>query len=201
MLRTAHKQMNKHMYDNSIELTIEGLTRGRDFRDAYILVLREKPNGRFYPVLISQEAYNMVSAALDNHDYTCSRLMNKLAGRLAMKLIGIRLLQPNKGQTQALLDFKTSSMEVVSVNVSAAEAAVAALETHTSIWIEEQLFSRQNHMPQTDQSMALPLAAMTRNLLEEVLQSAVADDNFELASILRDELNKRKSDNHTPEEA
>lgn len=118
-----------------------------------------------------------------------------------MKLIGIRLLQPNNGQTQALLDFKTSSMEVVSVNVSAAEAAVAALETHTSIWIEEQLFSRQNHMPQTDQSMALPLTAMTRNLLEEVLQSAVADDNFELASILRDELNKRKSDNHTPEEA
>lgn len=189
------------MYENSIELGIEGLTRGKDFRDAYILVLREKPNGRFYPVLISHEAYDMVAAALNNHDYTCSRLMNKLAQRLNMRLSGIRLLQPHNGETQALLDFETDSIKPISIHVSAAEAAVTALETKTSLWIDKWLFNRQSHLPQTDQNMALPLAAMNCNLLEEVLQSAVADDNFELASILRDELNKRKSEKSTTKEA
>ena len=44
--------------------------------------------------------------------------------------------------------------------------------------------------------MALPLAAMSNNLLKEALKSAVEDDNFELASVLRDELNKRDMANN-----
>ena len=39
--------------------------------------------------------------------------------------------------------------------------------------------------------MALSLFAMDNDLLKEAIDSAVAEDNYELASILRDELNKR----------
>ena len=42
--------------------------------------------------------------------------------------------------------------------------------------------------------MALPLAAMTEQLLEEALQAAVEEENFELAGILHDELKKRSEE-------
>lgn len=42
--------------------------------------------------------------------------------------------------------------------------------------------------------MTLPISAMNDKLLHDALQAAVDEDNFELASILRDELKKRNPD-------
>lgn len=63
------------MYDNYIELKVEGLTRGRELKDAYILILREREGERIFPVLIDEEGFNMIMQAMRNKDYTCSHLM------------------------------------------------------------------------------------------------------------------------------
>mgnify|MGYP004455909999 FL=1 len=184
------------MYDNYIELMIEGMTRGRELQDAFILVLREKEGKRFLPILIPHNGYDMITNALKHKDFTCSKLMNKLAGRVGMTMIGVRLMQPANGETQALLDFELVN-EVVSITVPVAEAVVSAIETHSALWVQRDTFERQSRMNNPDkQSMALPLAAMSNNLLKEALKSAVEDDNFELASVLRDELNKRDMANN-----
>ena len=49
------------MYDNYIELIIEGMTRGRELQDAFILVLREKKGKRFLPILIPHNGYDMIA--------------------------------------------------------------------------------------------------------------------------------------------
>lgn len=36
------------MYDNYIELKVEGLTRGRELKDAYILILRERRANAYF---------------------------------------------------------------------------------------------------------------------------------------------------------
>lgn len=179
------------MYDNYKELVFEGLTRGKELRDAYILVFREKQGNRFFPVLLQPEGYRLVADAMNRHDFTCSHLMNRLAGRVGMTLIGVRLQPPSKGTTQALLDFELIN-EVVSISVTAAEATVAALETKAPFWVERSTFERQIQQPQAQQSMALPISAMGDSLIEDALKAAVEDENFELASVLRDELNQRK---------
>lgn len=43
------------MYDNYIELKIEGLTRGRELQNAFILVLREVEGERFFPYLSTKK--------------------------------------------------------------------------------------------------------------------------------------------------
>lgn len=182
------------MYDNYTELKIEGLTRGRELQDAYILILREKDGNRFFPVLIDYKGYEMVLAAMKHKDYTCARLMNKLANRVGMAQIGVRLMQPHNGETRALIDFELIN-EVVSIQTSVAEATVAALEMRSSFWVQRDTFEKQSKMQQTgQQSMALPIIAMNNDLLKAALEGAVNDENFELASILRDELNKREID-------
>lgn len=181
------------MYDNYIELKVEGLTRGRELRDAYILILREREGERIFPVLIDEEGFNMIMQAMRNKDYTCSHLMVKLASRVGMTPIGIRLMQPANGKTQALIDFELVN-EIVSITTPIAEAVVTALETRSSLWVQRTTFERQTRMNKNggSQNMALPITAMSDKLISDALQAAVKEDNFELATILRDELNKRK---------
>lgn len=181
------------MYDNYIELKVEGLTRGRELKDAYILILREREGERIFPVLIDEEGFNMIMQAMRNKDYTCSHLMVKLASRVGMTPIGIRLRQPANGKTQALIDFELVN-EIVSITTPIAEAVVTALETRSSLWVQRTTFERQTRMNKNggSQNMALPITAMSDKLISDALQAAVKEDNFELATILRDELNKRK---------
>lgn len=181
------------MYDNYIELKVEGLTRGRELKDAYILILREREGERIFPVLIDEEGVNMIMQAMRNKDYTCSHLMVKLASRVGMTPIGIRLMQPANGKTQALIDFELVN-EIVSITTPIAEAVVTALETRSSLWVQRTTLERQTRMNKNggSQNMALPITAMSDKLISDALQAAVKEDNFELATILRDELNKRK---------
>ena len=181
------------MYDNYIELKVEGLTRGRELKDAYILILREREGERIFPVLIDEEGFNMIMQAMRNKDYTCSHLMVKFASRVGMTPIGIRLMQPANGKTQALIDFELVN-EIVSITTPIAEAVVTALETRSSLWVQRTTFERQTRMNKNggSQNMALPITAMSDKLISDALQAAVKEDNFELATILRDELNKRK---------
>lgn len=181
------------MYDNYIELKVEGLTRGRELKDAYILILREREDERIFPVLIDEEGFNMIMQAMRDKDYTCSHLMVKLASRVGMTPIGIRLMQPANGKTQALIDFELVN-EIVSITTPIAEAVVTALETRSSLWMQRTTFERQTRMNKNggSQNMALPITAMSDKLISDALQAAVKEDNFELATILRDELNKRK---------
>lgn len=181
------------MYDNYIELKVEGLTRGRELKDAYILILREREGERIFPVLIDEEGFNMIMQAMRNKDYTCSHLMVKLASRVGMTPIGIRLMQPANGKTQALIDFELVN-EIVSITTPIAEAVVTALETRSSLWVQRTTFERQTRMNKNggSQNMALPITATSDKLISDALQAAVKEDNFELATILRDELNKRK---------
>ena len=181
------------MYDNYIELKVEGLTRGRELKDAYILILREREGERIFPVLIDEEGFNMIMQAMRNKDYTCSHLMVKLASRVGMTPIGIRLMQPANGKTQALIDFELVN-EIVSITTPIAEAVVTALETRSSLWVQRTTSERQTRMNKNggSQNMALPITAMSDKLISDALQAAVKEDNFELATILRDELNKRK---------
>ncbi len=181
------------MYDNYVELKVEGLTRGRELKDAYILILREREGEHIFPVLIDEEGFNMIMQAMRHKDYTCSHLMIKLASRVGMTPIGVRLMQPANGKTQALIDFELVN-EIVSITTPVAEAIVTALETLSSIWVQRSVFERQTRMNHNDgsQNMALPITAMSDKLISAALQAAVKEDNFELATILRDELNKRK---------
>lgn len=181
------------MYDNYIELKVEGLTRGRELKDAYLLILREREGERIFPVLIDEEGFNMIMQAMRNKDYTCSHLMVKMASRVGMTPIGIRLMQPANGKTQALIDFELVN-EIVSITTPIAEAVVTALETRSSLWVQRTTFERQTRMNKNggSQNMALPITAMSDKLISDALQAAVKEDNFELATILRDELNKRK---------
>ena len=63
-----------------------------------------------------------------------------------------------------------------------------------SFWVQKDVLAHQVNFTNTSDRMTLPISAMNDKLLHDALQAAVDEDNFELASILRDELKKRNPD-------
>ena len=77
--------------------------------------------------------------------------------------------------------------------IRASDAILLAQIAQLEIFMEERLFMRQSVPYELGKSkVALPLNALTSEMLEEALQRAIENENYELASNFRDELNRRK---------
>lgn len=61
------------------------------------------------------------------------------------------------------------------------------------LYMDEALFVRQStRFDATARGVAMPINSITDAMLEEALKKAVADENYELASQLNDEMKRRK---------
>ena len=79
------------------------------------------------------------------------------------------------------------------VSVRASDAILLAYISKLPIYIEEQLFAMQS-VPYRENSrgMAMPLNALSREMLDNALDSAIKSENYEMASYIRDELKRRE---------
>lgn len=181
------------MYENYVELHFVGITQGREPEGVYVIVLQEPVGRRLYPVLTDEVGYNQVVAAIDRQDFTPTRLMVKFIKRLGFRIQGVRLLRPSNGRNMAMLDFRRGE-EAVSISATVSEATLAALQSHCSFWVNRELFQVYVNIHPVPGAMTVPLHGMSNTLLRNALKAAVETENFELASMLRDELSQREAD-------
>lgn len=183
--------MTQELYNGYVPMHMEGITHGTSLRDAYVAVLRADDEDLLFPILLEKDGYEVLHRALEQHEYTPSHLMLQLAERVELKVVGVRIKHPADGRMMALIDFAHEDL-ITSLCVPAAEALVAALEAKTTIYVLQEATDVQRRHPQQGDAVALPLTAMSVPLLEQALENAVQNDEFELASVLRDELRKRQ---------
>ena len=81
-----------------------------------------------------------------------------------------------------------------STRLRMSDAVLLMLISDIPLYIEESLMARQSTpYDETATGIAIPINTMDVPRLETALQSAIDDENYELASQLRDEINRRKS--------
>ncbi len=96
------------------------------------------------------------------------------------------------GQYKALLVNKD---DLSLTPIRASDAVLLAHVANLNIFMEEHLFNRQSVDSNTAKNkMALPLNALSHEMLRHALDKAIEDENYELASMLRDEMKKRGSE-------
>ena len=79
--------------------------------------------------------------------------------------------------------------------IRASDVILLASIAQLNMFMEEKLFIRQSVPFEAGKSrMALPVNVLSTAMLEDALQKAIKNENYELASNLRDELNKRKEE-------
>jgi len=112
-------------------------------------------------------------------------LVQMLPGRCEMMIYGL-----HDGQYQVVLADEAFEHNV---RIRMSDAVLLSLISKTPLYIEETLFQRQSIPFEEDaRGIAIPINTMDMPRLNVALQQAIEEENYELASQLRDELNRRK---------
>ena len=167
-----------------------GLTRGQELHEAYILIFEVQETQRMVPIFVDREEFEMVEAAMQSGDYAPTGLMNRLARRLMLFPQQARILRPDGGDTSAMVDYDRNG-EQVSLCLTVGEAMVWANQNQVPVVMSSDYINAFSRMADNSHAVKVPVDGMPTKLLQEAIETAVKEDNFELASRLRDELAKR----------
>lgn len=78
--------------------------------------------------------------------------------------------------------------------VKASHAILLSLVSNIPVYITEELMKRQsNDFMNKGEKLSVPINAISEPMLEESLKKAIEEENYELASKLSKEINKRKN--------
>ncbi|WP_278372338.1 bifunctional nuclease domain-containing protein [Segatella bryantii] len=79
------------------------------------------------------------------------------------------------------------------VPIRAADAIILALASHLRIYISEELMKQQQvDFDPFSSSMRMPINGISDSMLQQALNKAIAAEDYEMASHIRDEVNRRK---------
>lgn len=82
-----------------------------------------------------------------------------------------------------------------SFSLRAADAVLLSIISKQDVLIDEHLMNFQSvPYKSMSHSMALPINSLSSKMIQRSLKKAIEDENYELASQLRDELNSRKNE-------
>ena len=77
------------------------------------------------------------------------------------------------------------------INCRTADALALAVRNNVPIYIDDDLLERNCVRMQPDGAYSLPIATASTKVLKEALDQAIANENYEFAARLRDEINSR----------
>ena len=174
-----------------IELEIAGLTQGTSLHEAYILILKEKAGKRLMPLLIEHTDFLRLKLAMTRRKFPDLGLMLQLASAYRIQLEKVVLRAPKNGETLASLFFTNPLQEEQVIQTDATSGILVAMKSECPLLTYRSLFERQIGQQKSEDQIAVPITIMSKQLLNEALQAAVLEENFELASQLRDELKER----------
>ncbi len=183
-----------------INLVPIGLTRGATLQGAYILIFRETLGMRCMAALVSPEEYRMVSRAMQGELSEMAMLMRQTLDTFGIRLHSVVLHNNTPhGEYRAELLLQQGA-DLRHIRQSVGVGTVLALAFKAHLQVSATYFDQMTHGTAAAGDMVqvrVPISAMDERLLKEALDQAVASDDFEMASTLRDELHRREASSHT----
>ena len=193
------------MFDNSenktkVELFIHAIARTSSDDSQSVLRLKEKKGERILPIITTYHKAVRMMAGSQIAEFMLLPMSPADIGSQLMKKFGIRLtsveltsLQDGKFicAVRAERDGEVQSLDFC----KAEDALIMAISAGCPIMIDEKLLEAQYMHPTGENSFALNISTLSRQMLEDALKYAVENEKYEIASRLRDELAKRNATN------
>ena len=138
---------------------------------------------------VAQQAELRIRGLQDTHAFMAEALCDYIR-QISAKPMEILIHGVASGQYQAVLSSKDLEYPVP---IRASDAVLLSMAADIPIYMDEKLMARQSVAYHAgDTGVALPVNILSRDMLQRALDQAVEDENYELASHLRDEMNKRE---------
>ena len=186
-----------------IKLTIQGLISSRTQYNTYALVLGEESRKRRITVIIGHAEAESIALQLQSiktpRPMTHDLMLNVFNG-FNIQLVEVNIHHFEKGifHSELLL---LGEGKTLTIDARTSDAVALAIRSSCPIFIEKELFdqyaiSTDEEEKEGDTAPEADDAAMQQPSLDELetrLQHAVANEQYEEAARLRDEINRRKT--------
>ncbi len=174
-----------------VRVQIVGLSEAKVANDTYWLLFKEANGDRHVPILIGKSEAQSITVSLQN-----VKLPVKLTHQLFSEITtqyGIRLqevwITSDDDQIFAAKLLWDNGNDRYSTESRASDGVALALCCDTPIYISDDVFEKFGRVVTKDASEVA--GELTDDDLQTLLAQAVADENYEQAAKLRDEIRKR----------
>ncbi|MGY6562025.1 MAG: bifunctional nuclease domain-containing protein [Luteibaculaceae bacterium] len=188
-----------------IELQVTGLTYSQTQSGAYALLLKELDGDRRLPIIIGGHEAQAIAIELEKmtpsrpltHDLFKSfakafniNINEIIIYNLVEGIFFAKLICFNEGE-RLEIDARTSDAVALALRFNAPIYTYEFILESAGISVEDELEANEESM--VEDFKASPEKSMSLEELNEALNKALEDEDYEKASKLRDEINKRKS--------
>lgn len=159
--------------------------------DLAIITLTDEPKERMITIVCDRAM--AVQMELRSKQIPITRIMlpEVLAGIIkdqAGIMMDILIMDIIEGQYRTLL-YNRVTLETVPIRAS--DAVLLSMAARIPIYMESSLMARQSvRFSENSNAISMPVNTLSTEMLDKALQKAVEDENYELASHLRDEKNE-----------
>ena len=177
-----------------IRLKVHEISKINVRGDQYLMILQEASGKRKMPILLNKrEAEDLLFAANRDPKFHApwSQVIKNLSQQFGFIVEGIILYELRDSRYIAQVQLSQNGNDI-RMEMDGIHAIILALTFRCPIFIDEELFKCQYSRPDAQGSLALPIDTLSISMLQEALHDAIREENYELASHIRDEINRRK---------
>ena len=194
---------------NKVNLEIVGLTYSESSTGAYVLILGDKNSQRRLPIVIGSAEAESIAVGIEKHKNGRPHthdLFLRFAHEFGVEIMEVVINRFRDGVYYAMLVCKQGD-DLTMVDARPSDAIAIAVRTGCEIYAYETVMDEAGIImedldkPTVTESKEAPInkgASATRlnmlNLeaLEELLQEAIDNEDYQKAAEIRDEINRRK---------
>jgi bifunctional DNase/RNase len=195
---------------NKVNLEIVGLTYSESSTGAYVLILGDKNSQRRLPIVIGSAEAESIAVGLEKHKNGRPHthdLFLRFAHEFGIEIMEVVINRFRDGVYYAMLVCQQGN-ELVMIDARPSDAIALAVRLNCDIYAYESVMEEAgivmedteketnlqntedasiNKVPPTTSLDLIPL-----DELEDLLQEAIDDEDYQKAAQIRDEINKRK---------
>lgn len=178
---------------NKIRLVLKGVSEIVGDDNLGLLILTDIAQTRQLSIICDKQmeyqfGLRMSKAPVAN--IMLPEVMAQVISRQTILNIELQIYDIVDGQYQASL---VNNDTLQTVPIRASDAILFSFVSHCPLYIDERLMMRQS-VPYSTNSpgMAIPVNSISNSMLQSALKKAIQEENYELASHLHEEMQRRK---------
>jgi len=174
-----------------ILLRFENLQQLVGSEELGIVILTDETRQRALSVVCDADMTHQLMLRMKGNREVCKTMLPEVLLQMLPSSYEMMIVGVYDGQYQVML-MEMEHGQTVRIRIS--DAVLLSIISHVPLYIEERLMQRQGvPFDENAKGIAIPINSMDTPRLKIALKNAVEDENYELASQLRDEIKRRSS--------